>query len=192
MRNDSGITNLLGPRAPLTQAGLAPPAAGGRIFRSLGRILVSFAALLLLLSIYLGCVDYWLRARWIQTDAEVMGVEAYESVHHSARRGMETFYGVRYTVSFRVNEVTRQSQLDFGPAFSSKVEAEAWATRFPQGSQIPILYKPPDGADVRSAGDAPNLTALGTLKLAGGLFLAGLLALVSSKAEVSPLPGMSR
>jgi len=183
VRNDSGITNLLGPRAPLTQAGLAPPAAGGRIFRSLGRILVSFAALLLLLSIYLGCVDYWLRARWIQ---------AYESVHHSARRGMETFCGVRCTVSFRVNEVTRQSQLDFGPAFSSKVEAEAWATRFPQGSQIPILYKPPDGADVRSAGDAPNLTALGTLKLAGGLFLAGLLALVSSKAEVSPLPGMSR
>jgi hypothetical protein len=98
-----------------------------------------------------------------------------------------SFYGFRCAVAFRAAGEARRSQLDFGSAFNSKIDAEIWAARFPPGGQISILYKPTDATRVRFSGDAPTVvTASGTVKVAGCLLFAGLLAILVSKQELLP------
>jgi uncharacterized protein DUF3592 len=183
VRTDSGITTLFGPRPPATTVDPVPSPTPAITLRSVGRLLVTCAGLLLVLSGCLGFVQYLLQTQWTKSGAEVLRVQVYEHAHSSSKRGVSTFYSCRYTVAYRVAGDARQSQLDFGPIFATRTEAEIWAARFPLGSQIPIFYKPSATATLRFAGDPPPsyLTASGTMKLAGCLLLAGLLAMVASK-----------
>jgi Protein of unknown function (DUF3592) len=185
--NNAEIITLFGRRPPLvpvdsTQSSTAPRAT----LRTLGHALLIFAGFFLILSGYLGFVDYLLQTRWIKTAAEVRGGQIYEDVHRSAKRGVETFYGFRCTVSFPVAGEARQSQLDFGGVFASKMDAEIWAARFPPGSQIPVFYQPRDASLVRFAADPPPsyATVSGTLKLAACMLVTGLLACMASKSEL--------
>jgi hypothetical protein len=189
--NNSEIITLFGRRTPLMPVDPTPsPTAPGTTLRALGQALLIFAGLFLLLSGYLGFVQYLLQTQWIKTSAEVRGGQIYEQVHDSSKRGVSRFYGFRCTVSFPVPGGARQSQLDFGPISTSKVDAEVWAARFPPDSQVSVLYQPSDAAWVRFAGDPPPsyATASGALKLAGCLLVAGLLAFMTSKSELSSSP----
>jgi hypothetical protein len=188
MANESEIITLFGRRPPLmTVDPTLSPTAPGTTLRTLGQALLIFAALFLLLSGYLGCVQYLFQTRWIKTGAEVRGGQVYEQVDHSSKRGVKSFYGFRCAVSYRGAGEARQSQLDFGPIFASQTDAEVWAARFPPGSQVPVRYQPSDAATVRFAGDPPpsDVTAAGALKLAGCLLVAGMLAFMASKSELS-------
>jgi len=80
----------------------------------------------------------------------------------------------------------RQSQLDFGPIFATQLDAGVWAARFPQGRQIPILYKRSDAREVRFAGGTPSghATAAGALTLACLFLVLGTLALMASRSEL--------
>jgi hypothetical protein len=186
--NESEIITLLGQRPPLMRVDPAPsPTAPQATLRTLGHALLIFAGFFLILSGYLGFVSYLFQTRWIKTGAEVRAGQIYEEVHDWTKFGVTTFYGFRCTVSFPVAGKDRQSQLDFGGGFATKRDAEIWAAHFPPGSQIPVLYQPSDASVVRFAGDPPPsyATASGTLKLAAFMLVAGLLACISSKSQLS-------
>jgi len=143
----------------------------------------------LLLSGYLGFAQYWLQTQWIKTNAEVLSRQDYDQRSVQATRlsrGATMFYGVRYTVSFPANGETRHSQLDFGPAFPSKLDAQIWAAHFQPGQQIPILYRPSDPARIRFAGDYPSsyATASATLNLAVWLLGLGFLAILAARSDL--------
>ena len=186
MENEPEIISLFGPRTRLMTGHPMPaPATARTNLRSFSRILVFCAGLLLLLAGYLGLGEYWLHTRWIRTEAEVLNSEIYERVDSSAKRGLTTFYGFRCLIAFRVAGEGRRSQLDFGPIFASKMDAQIWAAHFRRGGKIPISYEPPNAARVRFAGDSLYVTAAGTLKLAGFLFGAGWIVMLASKSELS-------
>jgi len=183
-------TTLFGPRPSLASAEPTPVKAMS-IVGGLGRILISIAALLVLLSAYLGFVQYWLQTHWIETNAQVVSVQIYASSRTWPNHAAKLFYGVRSTVSFPVDGKLRESQIDSGPTFAARIDAEVWASDFRPGGQVPILYQPPDGARVRPAVDSRDVTMSGCLRWSGCVFLAGLLAILASKqnAGVSAEPG---
>lgn len=190
MAHESELTTLFGPEPSLKTPDPGPSAVPAVIaLRFFGTLLILFGTFFLLLSGYLGFAQYWLQTQWIKTDAEVLSRQDYEE--RSVRvvkvnRGTTMFYGVRCTVSFPANGETRHSQLDFGPAFPSKLNAQIWEAHFQPGQQIPILYKASDPARIRFAGDYPSsyATASGTFKLAAWLLVPGLLAIVAARSDL--------
>ncbi len=190
MAHESELTTLFGPEPSLKTLDPGPSAVPSVVaLRFFGVLLILSGTFFLLLSGYLVFAQYWLQTQWIKTDAKVLSRQDYDQRSVQAARlsrGATIFYGVRCSVSFPANGEIRHSQLDFGPAFPSKLDAQIWAGHCQPGQQIPVLYKPSDPARIRFAGDYPSsyATAAGTLKLAAWLLVPGLLAIMAARSDL--------
>lgn len=195
MSYDPAVTTLFGPResdargAPLgNRPRRSLPFEINR--RSLGRTLVFFAILLFLLSAYLEAAHYWRMTQWTQANAIVLGGEFHEKQSHcgpSFKVPCEE-YSFRTTVSYLVAGEARESQID-SPPFYHKIEAVMWASHFPRGRQLAVVYKPADPSAVRLVDEpSPFLNALGVLKAGLCLFVPGVLLILAWRSERSDRP----
>ena len=145
------------------------------------------AILLLVLSVWFACSQYFLLGSWVRTDAEILNGVVYSEVirnHTSAQTQFRPVYGFRCTVRFQANGRFYESQADIGYMKSAEDEMIDWYLRFPAGGNTKIAYDPANPSRVKLVEDlrtsyAGALTILG---YAGWLLLFGLpMVLVSRR-----------
>jgi hypothetical protein len=186
--NDPAITTQFGPRK--SDRTTPEPSAGSawtNFGRFLGRALVFFAVLLLLLSGYLAFTDYWIQRRWAKSEATVLSGEVRERSSGSAstlrsggRFSNSHFFHCR--VSYPVESETRQSELD-SPASPYRMDAQVWAATWSRGQHIAILYNPSNPSKIRLADNPSEVTAMGSLRVAFYFFVPGILLILTSRRE---------
>jgi hypothetical protein len=186
--NDPTITIQCGPRksdwaTPETSAGNAWANFG----RFLGRALLFFAVLLLLLSGYLSFAHNWIQRQWAKSDATVLSGEVRErsSGSTSTLRSGGRFSNSHFfhcTVSYPVESETRQSELD-SPASPHRMDAQVWASTWSPGQHIAILYNPSNPSEIRLADNPSEVTAMGSLRVAFYFLVPGILLILTSRKE---------
>ena len=137
------------------------------------------AILLLVLSVWFACGQYFLLSSWSRADAEVLNGVVYSDFTHYESRAqtrIRPVYGFRCTVRFHANGRLYESQADIGYKKSAKDEMIDWYLRFPAGGHTAIAYDPANPSRVKLVEDfrtsyAGALTILG---YAGWLLLFGL------------------
>jgi uncharacterized protein DUF3592 len=137
------------------------------------------AVLLLLISAWFACSQYFLLTSWSRADAEILNGVVYSDFirnHTSAQTQWHPVFGFRCTVRFQANGRLYESQADIGYMKSAKDEMIDWYLRFPAGGHTAIAYDPANPSRVKLAKDlrtsyAGALTILG---YAGWLLLFGL------------------
>lgn len=147
---------------------------------TLGGYGMTFVAIVLLvLSAWFACGQYFLLSSWRRADAEILNAVVYSEVirnHTSAQTQFRPVYGFRCTVRFQANGRLYESQADIGYMKSAKDETTDWYLRFPAGGNTKIAYDPANPSRVKLVEDlrtsyAGALTILG---YAGWLLLFGL------------------
>lgn len=155
------------------------------LFATLGGYGLTFVAILLgLLSVWVGCDQYFLLRSWGRADAEIVNSELYSQVLHiNAQTRRSPIFGFRCTVRFQANGRFYESQADVGYQKSARDEMNDWYLRFPAGSHTTIAYDPANPKRVKLAEDTWTSYAgpLVPLQYAGWLLLFGLPLLLISR-----------
>jgi hypothetical protein len=185
------------------QAELAPPPPpllplsggnkAGAFLDLLGRALIILAMPPLVLGAWSISPHYWKQSTRTRTVARVTHAEVYSGSYALGPHGQgprEKYYEYRCTVSFDVSGRPREAKLDLAAMVQSRDALDEWVTRFPEGSQIPILYKPSDPSRVQFDDDRDYHIvyhgALVLLNIAFWLLLGGIpLRLISKLVRMS-------
>lgn len=170
-----------------------PPVSGaskaGTFLDLLGRALIILALPPLALGGWSAFHQYWRERAWERAEARVTHSEVYSGIYRLGPHGQGTptaFYGYRCTLSFLAAGRPRESKLDLGGMSPSRDALAEWTAGFPEGSQIPIVYKPSDPSRVQFDNNRDYRIAYGgalvLLKLAFGLLLGGIPLRLISKS----------
>jgi len=170
-----------------------PPLSGanraGAFLDLLGRALIILAVPPLVLGGWSAFHQYWRQSTWERAVARVTHAEVYSGSYNLGPHGQgprTRYYGYRCTLSFLASGDPRKSELDLGGMSPSRDALVEWITRFPEGSQIPIVYKPSDTTQVQFDDNRDYRIvyrgALVLLKLAFWLLLGGIPMRLISKS----------
>jgi uncharacterized protein DUF3592 len=182
------ITTLFRPRR---SASVRPDDSAATVLRNfgrfLGRALVFFSLLILLLSGYLAFAHYRIQTRWTKADATVLSGEISERSSGSTSRpgyggASSKSYLFHCTVSYPVDGETRQSELD-SPGSGYRIDAQVWAASWSPGQHIAIRYMPSNPSKIRLADNPAEVTAMGSLRVAFYFCVPGLLLIQLSRPE---------
>jgi hypothetical protein len=196
MTDHGGLTTLSIERHPVVESP-PPPLSGankaGAFLDLLGRALIILALPPLLLGGWSAFHQYWRESAWQRADARVTHAEVSSGSYPLGPHGQgprTRFYGYRCTLSFLASGRPREATLDLGAMSQSRDALAEWITRFPEGSQIPIVYKPSDPSRVQVDDNRDYRTvdsgAFVLLKLAFWLLLGGIpMRLISKFSRMS-------
>jgi hypothetical protein len=157
------------------------------LFATLGGYGMTFVAILLgLLSVWVGCDQYFLLRSWGRADAEIVNSELYSQVLRvgpSTQSPRKPIFGFRCTVRFQAKDRFYESQADIGYQKSARNEMNDWSLRLPAGGHTVIAYDPANPNRVKLAEDIWTSYAgpLVSLQYAGWLLLFGLPLLLISR-----------